>query len=541
LLTAPRGKTRHQLADYLSSTTAQSAGTLAGRGFDAELFVEPATSRLPAWEPFVRTGFPGAQLARSTSSSALLVVRTHPTQRLKRLLFAFPFGPAGRFMLDPDTYERGYGLHVALNAIYPKGSVAERRLRAVDSKRHAAETTRTRTQVAGIADFDAFGVSRLQDVVDRAIGRPMDEKLWGTRVGGADSVTFNVDLRIDDIGDLCRRIERFARRRDYQAHFAWIDNIQPVEDPALVEKLTDQVIARLRARITADIDLAPPEIVEWDRLADFHYSFDRPQGRAKRAVTHPDLRIDDYLSGLSRTGSLAILTADTMRGQQIHGLDAQGERAYEWSPWKCIVAEFQIGCDQYLLEEGSFFRVNRDYLDDLDQTIDAIPRGVAGLPASTRSTIEAAYNKAAAESCGCALLDRRLVNVDSRATAIEICDLLTASGQLIHVKRKLGSRDLSHMFAQGLVSAELLQTHADFRAKAQSELNLVTADPRFADMLNPSSLNTSSFEVVYGVIADWKQRSPAKALPFFSKVNLREVATNLQTRGFRVGIEQIDV
>jgi uncharacterized protein (TIGR04141 family) len=42
-------------------------------------------------------------------------------------------------------------------------------------------------------------------------------------------------------------------------------------------------------------------------------------------------------------------------------------------------------------------------------------------------------------------------------SSLEICDLLGPDNELIHVKRAKGSAPLSHLFSQGLVSAQTLR------------------------------------------------------------------------------------
>ncbi|MFY0578048.1 DUF6119 family protein [Cystobacter fuscus] len=68
---------------------------------------------------------------------------------------------------------------------------------------------------------------------------------------------------------------------------------------------------------------------------------------------------------------------------------------------------------------------------------------------------------------------------------MEACDLFSASGQFIHVKRKLRSSSLSHLFSQGTVAAETFLGDEKFRKdvkKAVAEQNPVIAgrlgDPR---------------------------------------------------------------
>jgi uncharacterized protein (TIGR04141 family) len=78
---------------------------------------------------------------------------------------------------------------------------------------------------------------------------------------------------------------------------------------------------------------------------------------------------------------------------------------------------------------------------------------------------EGPYNERLSKALqGAILLDKRTVS-RSQATAIEICDVVTKTKQLVHVKRGTSSSSLSHLFAQGVVSAELLHMDSDFRKK----------------------------------------------------------------------------
>jgi uncharacterized protein (TIGR04141 family) len=156
-----------------------------------------------------------------------------------------------------------------------------------------------------------------------------------------------------------------------------------------------------------------------------------------------------------------------------------------------------------------------------------------------RSSLARYNERAATSSPTLLLLDRKTVRITGRTTAIEICDLLSTSHQLVHVKRHLGSSDLSHLFAQGLVSAELLQMSTEFRRVAHEKIRTETnARPGF-DFLDVPTFAPSDFEIVYAVIAGWRGRNCSEALPFFSKVNLREVVTDLRSRGFKVGLNQV--
>ncbi len=50
--------------------------------------------------------------------------------------------------------------------------------------------------------------------------------------------------------------------------------------------------------------------------------------------------------------------------------------------------------------------------------------------------------KATGAICPALLTDKKLVSTASQTTPIELCDILTTAGDLIHVKRHFGSSDL---------------------------------------------------------------------------------------------------
>jgi uncharacterized protein (TIGR04141 family) len=155
---------------------------------------------------------------------------------------------------------------------------------------------------------------------------------------------------------------------------------------------------------------------------------------------------------------------------------------------------------------------------------------------------EGAYNAYAAERAGLLLMDTRTVRISRSTTAIEVCDLLSPKGQFVHVKRKLGSSLLSHLFAQGATSAELFQGSTEFRAKAANMVDVVSTESLARQSgitaedfsFVADSPQTAEIEIVYAVIADWRSGTLSSRLPFFSKLTLRRTVQDLSSRGFKV-------
>jgi uncharacterized protein (TIGR04141 family) len=147
-------------------------------------------------------------------------------------------------------------------------------------------------------------------------------------------------------------------------------------------------------------------------------------------------------------------------------------------------------------------------------------------------------------------LDTRTVR-RHQATAIEICDVATKARQLIHVKKGTSSSSLSHLFAQGVVSSELLHMDPDFRkkvaklladgfsptAKAKKRITGSGAG-RAGDFawLHSNDFEPHTCEVVYAIMTDKSHTMRKDELPFFSKINLRMRCQELRRMGFKYSL-----
>lgn len=130
------------------------------------------------------------------------------------------------------------------------------------------------------------------------------------------------------------------------------------------------------------------------------------------------------------------------------------------------------------------------------------------------------------------LMDKKLVAVEGGPKKIEACDLFTRSKKLIHVKNKGQSAQLSHLFAQGKISAECFISDEGFR-KQVSEIALATFGEEVFDYREKPK--SDEYEVVYAIIDD-KESSLDKALPFFSKVNLMLTMQELDRMHFKCSV-----
>jgi uncharacterized protein (TIGR04141 family) len=99
---------------------------------------------------------------------------------------------------------------------------------------------------------------------------------------------------------------------------------------------------------------------------------------------------------------------------------------------------------------------------------------------------------------------------------------------MMHVKRYGGSGTLSHLFAQGVVSASLLLNDRQFRQEVNDTL------PETHKLANPvEPIRSAEFEVAYVITG------PPRTLPVFSRITLRSSFRQLNNMGFRVTVTPV--
>lgn len=522
-----------------------SYGPVQEQGFEACLFAVSPRLGDPEWQDLLRQGFSGLGEFHTLSNSALLGVKVR--RRRRDFYFAFAFG-FGRNLLAPDAFEPRFGLRVALNLIYqgdqPTRQSGLERLRQVDAKRVEANTLLSRIQANRLATFDTFGLDVQRDLLGAVTGNPADPDRWGTRVSGAASLHLLLDRDFSELGKLCLDLLRAYERKDYRVRFSWIDNIHAVTSAKETAPLERELLKVLTAGSGPRhrLDLAPPELVDWDRITGFRFSFDR------KKVRYEELDLNAYLEALRNNRKLATLKITDLHNQRVLAVDDSDEAVYEWPVFRCLDAELRLDRQHYLLAGGDFFRIAAGYLRQLDAEVGLIPRWPRALPPAKRAESEGSYNERVGKG-RFLLLDRKTVRIDTRTTTpIEICDLLTG-GSLIHVKAKLSSSTLSHLFAQGAVSGDLLLTSREFRREALKQIRLAEKRKRKIRLppftrFSANEITPRQLQVVYAIIDHWSERKLkdlVAALPFFSKINLRRHAEDLRSMGYKVFYSAIDV
>ncbi|QNO15238.1 TIGR04141 family sporadically distributed protein [Alkalicella caledoniensis] len=128
-------------------------------------------------------------------------------------------------------------------------------------------------------------------------------------------------------------------------------------------------------------------------------------------------------------------------------------------------------------------------------------------------------------------MDQKNIMHGGGRSSIELCDLISSSQELIHLKPYSGSSTLSHLFNQGVVSAELLVADKNFFKKANSKIREQEKGDKF------QISDARKVKIVFGIIS--KDTDSLPKIPFFSKVAFRHAKSRLQAFGLDVSIKNI--
>lgn len=487
-----------------------------GLTFSGVIFTKGTTANPPAWISFVQSGSStplGPLLSQSASALLLLNVSGR--------VFAIAFG-FGRHWIDETLIVRRFGMLVTLNVVHPDG------IRSVDREEFDTIQRKTRSQTSTSSNIDSFGLNIQRDLVRSVTGQPEDTN-FAAHVTGADNLIMNVAVTFEQLGNKCvQALTEFGKTR-YRDRYAWVDNFNRIGDPVVIGKLDGLLIAEFKKATPENAYLTPPDTLDTQEHRGFLYPRER-----KGSELHSDLRLDELLSQVSDIGSLTLEDLKKWKIREFSTHDSIPSR--QFSVYDATIFEVSQGDKLYVLSLGDWFEIAQDHVKAVNDRIAQIAEHTE-LPlidAQVGET-EGDYNARAAAASGGDLvcLDADPVVYGGGRSKIEVCDLLSLQRVFIHVKAKTKSATLSHLFAQGLNSA---QAFRDLRFRDLA----IEKCPASHHSMFQGEPRTSDFTVTYAIIT----QAPGHlrdALPFFSKQSLANAAELLRNMGYGVRLKKITI
>lgn len=483
-------------------------------GTAGQFIYEASHPEPPAW---IRKFF-GDTLGRglgilNSSAKALFLVPIREKNRT--IYFAISFGQ-GRHLLKEGVVEERFGLRVVLNSVGPQS------FRSIDKTTLGAVPKHSKEQMSRDVAPAEFGIDIEQDLVSSVTAKSMDPKL-GKVITGKDAFHFSAPVDITNTAEFMTYCFTRSRSKSYRENFDWIDQISEVRNGVIEDALNIELVQRLSQRQLDKIWMAVPDVIDWATISGFRYI------RPKRAETMDDLTVERFLEE-APDDSISI---DMLKSDHIFAISAENDdQILRWSALRCMYAEIDHKGKVYILNNGKWYEIARNFSDEVQIYFQDIPESDVDLPDYNGGT-EFEYNKAATEILGDACcMDQKTITHGGGHSKIEFCDIFTSAKKLIHVKKFGGSSVLSHLFMQGAVSGELLVSDGEFRAKLNSEL------PRGFKFLDPKRTrpNPSEYEIVFAIISG--STNPLN-IPFFSKVSFRNARRRLASYGYSVTKKKI--
>jgi len=495
-------------------------------GLEGRFLYATTPALVPSWVNFLQPVLAEEVTnVRSASASGLLLLKTSGR------VFALTFG-YGRSLLDLSKIEHQFGLRVALNRIDP------RQIRSLDKKTFEDIVVTTNTQASRSAELPVFGVDISTDILRAVTGEPRDQGL-AKRLSGADALVLSLETTASDLPGICDDLLSAFGEDAYKADFAWIDQLALVRRGDVIDALDGQLVAQLRAGDTSTTHLAMPESIGWEDVDEFRIGGTRTQ-------VYDDLDLDLYLLRLG--GKVAELTIDQLKSRRVSVRFTRSQSFdVRWTLYQCVVTEQRLHDELYALIEGRWFRVSRSLVEEVDAFLSTIEEPRVTLGPATSGEQEGDYNARMAAAAPQELIcfDARIKRPGGAASGIELCDLLSSDGEFVHVKRKARSSTLSHLFAQGSVSATTFLSDGPFRAALRAHIvdNVEPASrDRWLALIPPDGdpIDRASYRVTYAVLAN-SDRQGLDWLPFFSKLNLVQNARQIANLGLPVSITRVPV
>ena len=420
-------------------------------------------------------------------------------------------------------------MRAALNAICGDGSTElVPQIRSFDAKRFQETTLHRRHQASRSVPIETLDIDTARDLMRAVHGTPADSDAWGSRIGGTHALSITKTIRFSELPQLCDEIIALSERKDYKPNFGWVDFVAPLESSDERARVEEHILKAIQDRDTATFSFGPPQIIDWSSFRGFRFSFER----SREPVLRPEMDIDFLVAALS---TAADLTVSKLKSSEVRAENEAGESQYRWRVWDCLTATIQLDGKQYVLDDGEVFEVDEAYSRDLDARLGRVATWNVVLPRANDGEAEGDYiARMCAHVSGMKNVHSGAqIRVASQSQPIELCDAFhVPTRAFVHLKRDFKSKALSHLLAQGFVSADLLVRNAEFRTAVRDSGR---------DYLPMETFGASDHIVVYGIIGRWKGRSLAEALPFFSKVQTRRTIDELEAMGYSVAVATVEV
>lgn len=486
---------------------------------NSTLYVLDSQPRPPWWKDYFRI----EQDLQQSSKGALLFVP------VENRYFALSFGHVYHNLLD-NCYEYDFGLRVTLNCADPY------QLKSADIV-DPGTSRRKRTQVPAASDLTFLDFDSNAEVIKSITGAVKKEyaELFKTASGSA-SLKIGLKIDPDELIVRCERLLALYYSEDYLETFPNVGKISPEKDPDIVEALDEKLLEKFIER-SEDISLSIPDIIDYRDNTSCRF-----QGRGGGvAEVYTSVSLEAFYDYLGRDFNYDDLTINKLKKFSIALCDADGQISKSYSIYNCLLLDVVEPDKVFHICEGGWYRVDIDYINELTRYLnerfektDLIQYDHDMLINGTLHYSEETYNAAVALALPSFIcLDQQNMSPEGNSQ-VEPCDLYSVAidqaqikiAIFYHLKISTRSAQLSHLFNQGINSAELLI----LEPRCREALKKLVGDRIGNNDLNDycAPIDGKKLKIVYGIITRKNPIGLSENLPLFSKISLMRCFRQLE-------------
>lgn len=478
----------------------------------ASIFILDSIPKEPWWKSF----FGVREDLKQASKGAILFLP------VKERCFAITFGHTHHHLKD-ECYEYDFGLRATLNSINPD------KLKSTDTL-EPGKAKRQRIQSSIDSDLTYFDFDRDSSIIKTLSGKVKDEyKDFFKNATGASNLRIGSIIEPDKLNELCQKTLDIYNKEDFKRTFPDIQNIAPVKDPDVIDRLNNLLIEAFKNE-SIDLVLTIPEIINYQDSLNITFT------GAGRSLIYEDVYISHYREYLSNNGlKPEDVSINTLRSHQLKICNEDGDPKENFLIYNSLLFDANLDRLQYHFCEGNWYQVEKSYVNKLKKFLDPYFEKTDLMDFNHPS--EVAYNQAvASKDFKYICLDRTSISPPDQHQ-VEPCDLYKAEdGRALyyHIKLSTRSLSLSHLFNQGVNSIELIKLENNAKEKMKSLVNDKLKGNSESDYIKP--IEDNSAKVVYGIITHKGEDKKSDNLPLFSRISLMRNIKSLSLMNVKAAV-----
>ena len=457
-------------------------------------------------------------LYKNKSNKAVLMLKYEKNEEEKDYIFSLVYG-YGRTMLDDRYIVKNFGLRTAINLI------EERNIKSLNSLNISRDFIDIQRQALSYVSHSDLQVNTNADILKSISGKAPSSSNFSS-MSGADNLRFSAKSDVI-LSELLEDVLNAYKSDIYkQKGLEWIDYVQYVKEKEIISELDGVLLNHITNKSLENPIIAPNKIVSYLDIEGYFISGMNISHKIKENF-YDDIPSDqfwEYLYEKIEDENIEDKIIDKLKSCSLYCWTNDSAHKIS-SIYDSLFIEIDHNNEKFFINNGDWFKIESAYYGYITNKIDNIAIFSNPIvPSCAENWNEGEFNEkfAASDPNRFKLFDKKNFHLPNYGhSKIEPADIITTEKQFIHVKKGGSSANLSHLFAQGVVSAQLYKNEKKFI----KEINETFGEGYFK--------SDDKIEVIYGIIDKRYDKKASEILPFFSMINLSQHYDVLSSMGIK--------